>query len=116
MRQSLKSAMYTFVLSLSCVVSQLNAQDENDRLIWGPQENVEKFWERYIASRGGLSWERSATYPEYDKVKEGDTFMVVLEQGPCLMEFFHNRWRRANDVWRWGEDMNNYGGCPYVFD
>ena len=42
--------------------------------------------------------------------------MVELAQGPCLMEFFHSRWRRANDVRRWDESHNEFGGCPYVFD
>ncbi|MBB6522454.1 hypothetical protein [Pseudoteredinibacter isoporae] len=116
MKQFTQGAVYILVFLLSLTATHLNAQDNKDRLVWDQQENVEQFWDRYIDSRGGLSWERSTDYPEYDKVKEGDTFMVELEQGPCLMEFFHSRWRRANDVWRWGEDMNNYGGCPYVFD
>ncbi|GAA6153491.1 hypothetical protein [Pseudoteredinibacter isoporae] len=109
-------SVFAFVLLSSVMAPQLSAQDAGERLVWDQQENVEAFWERYLASRGGLSWERSVHYPEYGQVNEGDTFMVELEQGPCLMEFFHSRWRRANDVWRWGEAMNNYGGCPYVFD
>lgn len=31
------------------------------------------------------------------------------------MEFFHNRWRRANDVRRWDPLFNEHGGCPDVF-
>ncbi|WP_299772665.1 hypothetical protein [uncultured Pseudoteredinibacter sp.] len=89
---------------------------EVERLSWDGEENVELFWQRYLTSKGGITWERSSEYPDYDKVKEGDTFMVELKQGPCLMEFFHGRWRRANDVWRWGESMNEYAACPYVFD
>ncbi len=78
--------------------------------------DVEKIWMDYAKSKGGITWGMSKEYPEYEKVKEGDTLLIQLEQGPCLMEFFHNRWRRANDVRRWGESINNYGGCPYVFD
>lgn len=78
--------------------------------------DIEAFWLEYAQANGGITWGRSAQYPEYDKVQEGDTFMVELSQGPCLMEFFHQRWRRANDVRRWHPSINEYGGCPYVFD
>ncbi|MCV6623164.1 MAG: hypothetical protein OIF51_15595 [Cellvibrionaceae bacterium] len=107
----------TLAAVLSSIASTAYAQTaEVERLNWDGKENVELFWQRYIASKGGLTWERSSEYPDYDKVKEGDTFMVELKQGPCLMEFFHGRWRRANDVWRWGESMNEYAACPFVFD
>ncbi|MFD2166100.1 hypothetical protein ACFSJY_07445 [Thalassotalea euphylliae] len=78
--------------------------------------NVEVFWQEYAGSKGGLTFGATSTYPDYDKVNEGDTILIQLEQGSCLMEFYHSAWRRANDVWRWDEDMNNFGGCPYVFD
>ncbi len=42
--------------------------------------------------------------------------IIEVESGPCLMEFFHTRWRRANDVRRWVAAFNEYGGCPDVFD
>lgn len=77
---------------------------------------LERFWERYAERKGGLTWGRGGEYPDYPKVKEGDTFMAEVAQGPCLMEFFHNRWRRANDVRRWDDAFNEYAGCPYVFD
>ncbi|WP_395373870.1 hypothetical protein [Marinicella sp. W31] len=95
---------------------QHESEDTNNTVVWTSGVDVETFWANYAASKGGLTWGKSKTYPEYEKVKEGDTFMVLLEQGPCLMEFFHNRWRRANDVRRWDESINVYGGCPYVFD
>ena len=78
--------------------------------------SIDDFWQDFARQRGGLTWGRSATYPDYDKVNEFDTFIVVLPQGDCLMEFFHSRWRRANDVRRWDEAMNDYAGCPHVFD
>lgn len=83
---------------------------------WQSGMDVEVFWLSYVESKGGLTWGRSAEYPIYNQVKEGDTFMVEVAQGPCLMEFFHSRWRRANDVRRWDDSINQYGGCPYVFD
>ena len=76
---------------------------------------VEQFWLNYAQERGGITWGRSATYPEFRKVREHDTFMVRLASGPCLMEFFHTRWRRANDVRRWDPLFTNYGGCSDVF-
>ncbi|MDX1406343.1 MAG: hypothetical protein R3192_17540, partial [Woeseiaceae bacterium] len=65
---------------------------------------------------GGLTWGRRTDYPPYDQVDELDTMIIELESGPCLMEFFHTRWRRANDVRRWDAAFNEYGGCPNVFD
>lgn len=76
----------------------------------------EAFWYKYAERRGGLTWGRAAKYPPYAKVREFDTFIVELNSGPCLMEFFHSRWRRANDVRRWDDEFNRYGGCPHVFD
>lgn len=78
--------------------------------------NLEQFWDRYAARRGGLTWGRRFDYPRYQEVDELDTMIIELESGPCLMEFFHTRWRRANDVRRWDATFNEYGGCPYVFD
>ena len=46
---------------------------------------------------------------------DADSALVEVEQGSCLMEFFHNRWRRANDVRRWDDKMNTVAGCAYVF-
>ena len=76
----------------------------------------EAFWVRYADRRGGLTWGRRADYPEYAQVKEFDTLIIELDSGNCLMEFFHRRWRRANDVRRWDPAFNEYGGCPRVFD
>lgn len=76
----------------------------------------EQYWLAWAARRGGLTWGRGADYPPYGAVKEHDTFMVETAHGPCLMAFFHQRWRRANDVWRWNDRYNDYGGCARVFD
>lgn len=89
-------------------------------LAWDKTQNAwvtpEVFWINFADSRGGLTWSNGEEYPPYREVKEHDTFMVVLDSGPCLMEFFHSRWRRANDVRRWDPMFNEYGGCPNVFD
>ena len=102
----------TFSLSFSDSPSEETTQG----VVWNQGVDTEVFWQQYIDSKGGLTWGRSSDYPEYEKVKEGDLFMVEVKQGPCLMEFFHNRWRRANDVRRWDDSVNQYGGCPNVFD
>ena len=78
--------------------------------------DVVSFWERYADRRGGLTWGRRTDYPPYADVKELDTMIIELDSGPCLMEFFHTRWRRANDVRRWDPAFNDYAGCPHVFD
>jgi hypothetical protein len=93
-----------------------NASDNTQAPTWKPGSDIEQFWQQYTESKGGITWTGSSTYPEYEKVNEGDTFLVQLKQGPCLMEFFHSRWRRANDVRRWDDSIDSYGGCPYVFD
>ncbi|MCL1079531.1 hypothetical protein D5R81_15995 [Parashewanella spongiae] len=78
--------------------------------------NVEPFWLEYAKQNGGLTWGKTDSYPDYDKVNEGDKILIQLAQGNCLMEFFHSRWRRANDVRRWNDQVNNFGGCPHVFE
>ncbi|MBY5979190.1 hypothetical protein [Ferrimonas balearica] len=92
--------------------SQLEAWDAEA----GQWLSPEQFWLAYAARNGGLTWGRGSDYPPYGEVKEGDTFMVELDSGPCLMEFFHKRWRRANDVRRWDTAFSDIGGCAKVFD
>ena len=75
-----------------------------------------KFWDNFANRGRGKRWPDGDEYPPYADVSEHDTFLIITERGPCLMYFFHTRWRRANDVWRWGEAFNAFGGCPYVFD
>ncbi len=75
-----------------------------------------EFWRTFAALNGGLTWGERDTYPEYSKVKERDLMIIKLDSGSCLMEFFHSRWRRANDVRRWDTKFNDVSGCPRVFD
>lgn len=74
------------------------------------------FWQSFAARGRGKAWPSGTDYPPYRSVSEHDTFLVQTEAGPCLMYFFHTRWRRANDVWRWDAAFNRYGGCPTVFE
>lgn len=106
------------ILSIVIFCTSLNsfAAENEQKKPAQPEVDVEKIWMDYAKSKGGITWGMSKEYPEYENVKEEDTLLIQLEQGPCLMEFFHNRWRRANDVRRWGESVNAYGGCPYVFE
>lgn len=94
---------------------------EKDRLeAWDEVQKqwvgIELFWRRFSERRGGLTWGSRTEYPRYSKVRELDTMIINLPKGPCMMEFFHGRWRRANNVRRWSEEFDEYGGCPYVFD
>ena len=88
--------------------------------LWSEEDKkhipVETFWRQYADTKGGLTWGEGREYPEYEKVKEFDTFLVEVDQGKCLMEFFHSRWRRAQDVRRWDPQYNQLLGCPHVFD
>lgn len=114
----MKSIFVFSIIIFLTACHAFNAENtaSSNTVTWEQGMDVEVFWSDYATSKGGLTWGESDTYPEYNKVKEGDTFLVQLKQGPCLMEFFHNRWRRANDVRRWDDSMNTYGGCPHVFD
>ena len=105
------------ILASSLSLSQDEQLSSNTQApTWKPGADIELFWQQYTESKGGITWPQSATYPDYEKVSEGDTFLVHLTQGTCLMEFFHSQWRRANEVRRWDESINSYGGCPFVFD
>jgi hypothetical protein len=76
----------------------------------------ESFWDAHVGLGRGRHWGRGAAYPPYADVAEFDTFIVEIDEGACLMEFFHQRWRRANDVRRWNDRFNTYGACARVFD
>ncbi|QXP44918.1 hypothetical protein FM038_021060 [Shewanella eurypsychrophilus] len=78
--------------------------------------SLDSFWQNWADSRGGITWGRSKDYPVYEQVKEQDTFLIELENGACMMEFWHSRWRRANDVRRWDDAFNTYSACNKVFD
>ena len=78
--------------------------------------SLDAFWESFAKSHDAKYWGQSTTYPNYGDVNEFDTFLVQLDKGTCLMQFYHSRWRRANDVQRWHDAFNDYSGCPYVFD
>ncbi|AQS40113.1 hypothetical protein Sps_05035 [Shewanella psychrophila] len=78
--------------------------------------SLDSFWQNWADSRGGITWGRSKNYPAYEQVKEQDTLLIELDSGTCLMEFWHSRWRRANDVRRWDDAFNTYSACNKVFD
>lgn len=78
--------------------------------------SLEGFWNAYTKSRPQKNWAASVDYPKYEDIKEGDTFLVQLKGSTCLMQFYHSRWRRANDVRRWDDAFNAHGACPFVFE
>jgi len=118
------------VLALSCIgpTSALAQSAKHGQLrqhqsatqVWDEQAakwvDVESFWLSFASGHGSRYWGKSDRYPEYGQVKQTDTVLIELAQGTCLMEFWHSRWRRANDVRRWDDGFNAYGGCPFVFD
>jgi len=77
--------------------------------------SIELFWEDFAKSNEAKYWGLSNKYPNYDDVNNFDTILIQLKEGTCLMQFFHSRWRRANDVQRWHDAFNEHSGCPYVF-
>ena len=77
---------------------------------------VEAWWMEYAQGSDGKFWGKRSDYPPYEQVGEHDTLLIVVEEGPCLMYFFHQRWRRAQDVRRWDPAYNEILGCPHVFD
>lgn len=87
------------------------AWNQHQRVLQSPVE----FWLSHAKFIGSTYWGESTAYPKYDDVKEHDTFLVRVPSGICLMEFFHQRWRRANDVRRWDDKFNNLEGCADVF-
>ncbi|EAR61261.1 hypothetical protein [Neptuniibacter caesariensis] len=123
-------SLYNGVLAIMISVSSLTAQAEpgeyngqfkagENPLVWSEQASEwispNQFWLAFAETKGGLTWGQRTDYPEYDQVNEHDTMIIQLESGNCMMEFFHSRWRRANDVRRWDPLFNEYAGCPDVF-
>lgn len=108
-------ASSTYAIDHGEVVSK-NGMD----LAWDKEQKkfvtLEQFWRDYAKANGGLTWGQSKTYPPYNDVKEYDLFMVEIGNDICLMEFYHERWRRANDVRRWDDKFNEFSACPRVFD
>lgn len=86
--------------------------DENAKVWVTP----EVFWLSYTDQSDGKFWGRATDYPPYRDVSEHDTILIEVDEGSCLMYFFHKRWRRAQDVRRWDPAFNDVSGCPYVFD
>ncbi len=127
----MKQLLLTFLLLSFSIISQSLLAEESTSngvvkqkgetyLAWHANSQkwikLDSFWNKFTDENNGLTWQASDKYPTYHKVKEFDTFMVITNKGNCLMQFFHTRWRRANDVQRWDEQFNEYSGCPYVFD
>ncbi len=98
---------------------ELRATASGDLLAW--DEVSQKwlkpltFWRAFAQREGINSWGQSREYPAYGEVRELDVFMVERDSGLCLMQFYHQRWRRANDVRRWSPEFNSLEACPDVF-
>lgn len=118
----------SFTLATCLVASALQAEppahgalqgSDNHRQAWnattGQWVTVEAFWLHYANRNPAKYWGRSASYPPYGEVGEHDTVLIEVAGNVCLMEFFHSRWRRAQDVRRWDAAFNTHGACPDVF-
>ena len=94
-------------------------REDGQAQVWSAAKEAwvspEVFWEDYVATADGKYWGRGAEYPPYKEVNEHDTLIIEVDGGPCLMYFFHKRWRRAQDVRRWDPQFNDMAGCPNVF-
>lgn len=93
---------------------------QTEPMVWsaelGRWQAAEDWWLAFAKSSDGKFWGKRPDYPRYDEVSEHDTLMISGEHGSCLMYFFHQRWRRAQDVRRWDPAFNEILGCPTVFD
>lgn len=78
--------------------------------------SIEIFWRNISDRKGGFTWGIQTSYPDSELMKDGDTLLLNLRKGACLMEYKGGRWHRANDLYKWDDQFNTYGGCPYVFD
>ena len=125
----MNSFIRTFFISLVFVlfVNSLSAAEhgevsiiDNKEVVWNKElkhwQGIEEFWRAYAQKNGGLRWKDSRIFPQYSKVKEFDLFMAKNDEGLCLMEFFHERWRRANDVRRWDDKFNEYEACATILN
>jgi len=122
---------YIFVLSLLLVSTFSWSADEKangfvktnslgELTAWSSVQarwvSLDDFWANYSRNNKNRHWGTSTKYPDYAEVQEFDTFLVQTSSGTCLMEFFHTRWRRSNDVNRWDEKFNDYSGCANAFE
>ncbi len=94
-------------------------QHDNGFLAWDAEGerwlSPDAFWDAFAGRERGRNWGRGEQFPRFRDVNEHDAFTIETEDGACLMYFFHRRWRRANDVWRWDPAFNQYSGCATVF-
>ncbi len=111
--------IFVFTNNLSAEENGEVSIQDGKQVAWSQSDkkwlSLEAFWRSYAEQNNGITWGQSKKYPPYNDVKEHDLFMVELESGLCLMEFFHTRWRRANDVQRWDDQFNKYSACEDVF-
>jgi hypothetical protein len=128
-RSAIATRFLGFILLLSAAAYAEKPTDPSDGQLyrgdgeiqaWSASDqqwlSVEAFWLAFTETNDGRFLGRSADYPPYGDLTERDALLVELEQGSCLMYFWHGRWRRAQDVWRWDDAFNEQLGCPYVFD
>lgn len=118
----LSVALYFIVLNAHAESYQHGfvKKEDGKHQVWNSAKeqwySLESFWNDFSKSNDAKYWGEASQYPNYSDVKEFDTLLIQTKDGHCLMQFFHARWRRANDVQRWDDAFNDYKGCPSVFD
>lgn len=116
--------IFIFCLFITNIQAQehgfVDVSDSGKLQVWNDANNewnsIELFWQHFSKTNKAKAWGSTNEYPNFDDVNEFDTLIIKLKEGACLMQFYHSRWRRANDVQRWDDAFNEYGGCPYVFN
>lgn len=97
---------------------QTHADQRHGFVVWDNRVrrwvSPRRFWRNYAKRKGDRYWGQRKFYPNIKFVKEHDVVTIITPGGSCLMEYYHGRWRRANDVWRWNRRFNSYGGCTNV--
>ena len=99
---------------------QVHVQPDGQILLWDAEARrwleTEAYWLSFAERGPGRHWPASSVLPPPEEVGERDKILLRNQMGSCLMYFSHGRWRRANDVLKWSEDLDHFGGCPHVFD
>lgn len=102
-----ESLMKIIIILLLCLfITDIQAEEHENSFVnksasgklqvWNPDNTECNDIE--FKKNGAKSWGSKDSYPNYDEVNEFDTLVIQLKQGSYLMQFYHSRWRRANDV------------------
>ncbi|MEO0974830.1 MAG: hypothetical protein AAFX85_17215 [Pseudomonadota bacterium] len=69
------------------------------------------FWYRWADQQKAFLWNGGREAPDGPEVEEGNMVILENDEGPCLLVRKGGRWRKAGEVFGWGERLRQYGGC-----